>query len=285
MATNNSFAAALAVDTLAEESITTLGPVLSALDAFSLEIAVSPIAPGSRIQVEIVDGGSVAQTNPNSYIANAGGSKDATAVTVNQHSVSFKVTQAELNNGHRLRTLLRKNMQVIATACRDAVFAPITVANYGSAVLHSTALDFDASDLQTIWAACKDFPTRNLILDGAYFSKLLPTNADSFLPGATGAYGFDSLAMNNRFDGADAKVIGFCGSADALAIASGEPIMDDEIVDMLSLYEAVELPGGLTAYLSSFTDVTTRTRYMNISVMLGAAVGDATAGAIITDGS
>jgi hypothetical protein len=61
--------------------------------------------------------------------------------------------------------------------------------------------------------------------------------------------------------------------------------MDDEIQDLLSFYEPVEIPGGLTAYLSSWTDLTTRTRYMNISVMLGAAVGDATAGSLITDGS
>jgi hypothetical protein len=91
--------------------------------------------------------------------------------------------------------------------------------------------------------------------------------------------------MGNLWSGAESKVIGFVGSSDALAVASGEPIMDDEIADLLSLYEAVQLPGGLTAYLSSFTDLGTRTRYMNISVMLGAAVGDATAGAIITDGT
>ncbi len=281
----NSFASALAVDTLAEESITTLGPVLGLLDNFSLDVAVNPVAPGSRIQVEVVSGGATAQTNPSSYTSSSDSTKIARAVTVNQHSISFKVTQAELNNGHRLRSLLRKNLQVIGTACRDAVFAPITAANYGAAVLDSTAANFDSSDLQTVWGECKDFPTRHLILDGGYFSKLLPTNADSFLPGQSGAYGFDSIGMNNAWAGAEAKVIGFCGSADALAIASGEPIMDDEIQDLLSFYEAVELPGGLTAYLSSFTDLGTRTRYMNISVMLGAAVGDATAGAIITDGT
>jgi len=53
---------------------------------------------------------------------------------VDQHSVSFKVTQAELNSGHRLRSLLRKNLQVIGNACRDAIFAPITEAIYGETV-------------------------------------------------------------------------------------------------------------------------------------------------------
>ena len=281
----NSFAAALAVDTLAQESITTLGPVLSMVDNFALDVQLAPMAPGNTVQVEVVTAGATAQTNPSSYTTNSDSTKIARAVSVNQHSVSFKVTQAELNSGHRLRSLLRKNLQVIGNACRDAIFAPITEANYGAAVLDSTAANFDSADLKTIWAACKDYPTKNLILDGAYFAKLLPTNADSFLPGNSGAYGFDSIGMNNRWDGAEATTIGFCGARDALAIGSGEAIMDDEIQDLLSFYEPVEIPGGLTAYLSSWTDLTTRTRYMNISVMLGAAVGDATAGSLITDGS
>ena len=280
----NSFASALAVDTLAEESITTLGPVLGLIDNFSLDVALSPIAPGNNVVVEVVSQGATAQTNPSSYTSQSDSAKIARTVSVDQHSISFKVTQAELNSGHRLRALLRKNLQVIGTACRNAIFAPLTASNYGAAVLDSTAGNFDASDLQTIWGECKDFATRHLLLDGSYYSKLLPTNADSFSLGGS-AYGFDSISMGNLWSGAESKVIGFVGSSDALAVASGEPIMDDEIADLLSLYEAVQLPGGLTAYLSSFTDLGTRTRYMNISVMLGAAVGDATAGAIITDGT
>tara|TARA_R110002074_G_scaffold162852_2_gene321652 strand:- start:3680 stop:4528 length:849 start_codon:yes stop_codon:yes gene_type:complete len=280
----NSFAAALAVDTLAEESITTLGPVLGIIENFSLDVALAPMAPGNTVQVEVVSGGATAQTNPSSYTSNSDSTKIARAVAVDQHSISFKVTQAELNSGHRLRSLLRKNLQVIGTAARNAIFAPITAANYGAAVLDSTAANFDATDLQTIWGACKDFSQRHLLLDGSYYSKLLPTNADSFALGGS-AYGFDSLRMGNLWTGAETKVIGFCGSPDALAIASGEAIMDADIQDQLSFYEPVEIPGGLTAYLSSWTDLGTRTRYMNISVMLGAAVGDGTAGALITDGT
>jgi len=280
----NTFPAALTAEFVADEAITTLGPVLSAIDAFTYNAPVDQISPGSKVQVPVVTAGATAQTDPTNYESNADSTKVAREVTVSQHSVSFHVTQAELNNGHRLRSLIRKNLQVIGNACRDAVFAPITAANYGAAVLDSTAADFEAADLKTIWAEGKDFPTKNLIIDGAYFAKLLPTNAESFLPGSRGAYGFDSIAMNNRWDGADSDVIGYFGSSDSLAIASGEPVMDDEIQDLLSVYEAIELPGGLVAYASSWTSLSTRKRFMNISVMLGASVGDATAGKIITNG-
>lgn len=280
----NTFAAALAVDIAHEEGITTLGPVLGAVDNFAFDVAPSPMAPGNTVQVEVVTAGATAQTNPSSYTTNSDSTKIARAVTCDLHSISFKVTQSELNNGHRLRSLLRKNLQVIGSAARDAIFAPLTAANYGTAVLDSTAANFDAADLKTIWAACKDYPTKNLLIDGEYYAKLLPTSMDSFLPGSNGAYGFDSIGYNNRWDGAESGVIGFCGARDALAIGHGEPVMDDEIQDLLSMYEPVELPGGLTAYLSSWVDLTTRTRYMQIGLMLGAAVGDNTAGSVITNG-
>lgn len=281
----NTFASALAVDTLAEESITTLGPVLGMVDNFALDVSLSPVAPGNTVQVEVVTAGATAVTNPTDYTANSDSTKIARAVTCDLHSVTFKVTQGELNNGHRLRSLLRKNLQVIGNSCRDAIFAPITVANYGAAILDVAEGSFTAANLKTIWAACKDYPTKNLLIDGGYYAQLLPTNADSFIPNQSGAYGFDTIGYNNRWDGADTGVIGFCGARDALAIGSGEPIMDDEIQDLLSFYEAVEIPGGLTAHLASWADLTGRTRYMQIGLMLGAAVGDATAGALITDGS
>ncbi len=281
----NTFPAALTAEFVADEAITTLGPILSAIGAFTYNVGVDRISPGSTVQVPVVTAGATAGTNPSSYETNADSTKIAREVTVDQHSLSFHVTQAELNNGHRLRSLIGKNLQVIGNACRDAIFAPITAANYGAAILDSTAADFGASDLKTIWAAGKDFPTKNLIIDGAYFAKLLPTDANSLAPGAGGAYGFDSIAMNNRWTGAEAKTIGFFGAADSLAIASGEPVMDDEIQDLLSMYEAIELPGGLVAYVSSWTSLATRKRFMNISVMLGSAVGDATAGRIISDGT
>ena len=280
----NTFPAALTAEFVSDEAITTLGPVLAALDAFEHRVAVDRISPGSVVQVPVVTAGAVAQTNPTSFETNSDSTKIARSVTVDQHSVSFHVTQAELNNGHRLRSLIRKNLQVIGNAARDSVFAPITAANYGAAILDVTPANFTSANLATIWAEGKDFPTKNLLIDGAYFAKLLPTNADSFLPGSQGAYGFDSIAMNNRWDGAGTGVIGFYGSRDSLAIASGEPVMDDEIQDLLSVYEVATLPGGLSAYISSWTSLATRKRFMNISVMLGAQVGDATAGKIITDG-
>ena len=204
-------------------------------------------------------------------------------MVVDEHSKSFHVTQAQLNKGHSLKQLIRKNMQTVANAARDAVFEPLTIANYGAAALDVTAAAFVPGDLQSVWATCKDFPTKNLLIDGAYYSKLLPTNAESFLPGSTGAYGWDSIAMNNRWSGVD-DVIGFAGSTDSLVIASGEPVMDSGLENLLDDYMEVPLDGGLSVYVASWVSLATRTRWMSIGLMLGAAKGDVTAGKLITDG-
>lgn len=280
----NTFPTDLVHEIVSESSITTLGPVLGAVNSFSHEVMADPIAPASTVKVGVTTAGATAGTNPANY-ESGDSTKVTRSVTIDEHSVSFHVTQAQLNKGHTLAQLIRKNMQSIANAARDAVFAPLTVANYGAASLHSTAANFDADDLKTIWAAAKDFPTKHLLLDGAYYAKLLPTNAESFRPGQTGAYGYDSISVNNRWDGADSGVVGFVGTTDALVIASGEPVTDGGLVDLLDSYEAVPLDGGLTAYVASWVSLATRARWMSIGLMLGAAPGDTTAGKLITDGS
>lgn len=280
----NTFPAGLVAEFVAETGITSLGPVIGAVNAFSHGIGVDPVSPGSTINVGVTTAGSTTLTNPSNYEA-GDSTKVLRAVTVSEYAQPFHVSQAELNKGHRLRHLVGKNMQALANACRDVVFAPLTVANFGSAVLDSTAANFDADDLKTIWAGASDYPTKNLLLDGAYYAKLLPSNAESFRPGETGAYGFDSIGVNNRWDGADTGVIGFIGGPDALCIASGEPVMDSGLVNLLDDYQEVEIAGGLSVFAASWVSLATRNRWMSLGLMLGAAEGDTTAGELITNGS
>jgi hypothetical protein len=279
----NTFPATLVQELVHSEAITTLGPVLGAVSSFSHDVSVDPVAPGATVKVGVVTATSAATTNPTNY-ETGDTTKEQRDVVVDEHSKSFHVTQAQLNKGHALQQLIRKNMQTIANAARDAVFAPLTVANYGTAILDSTAAAFTAADLQTIWAECKDFPTKNLLIDGAYYAKLLPTNAESFLPGSRGAYGFDSIGMNNRWDGAGADVIGYAGSTDSLLIASGEPVMDSALEGLMDSYMEVPLEGGLSVFVASWASLSSRSRWMSLGLMLGAAEGDTTAGRLITDG-
>jgi hypothetical protein len=276
----NTIPSTLVPDIVEEAAITTLGPLLSVVNSFTHQIEVNPIAPGASVKVGVVTAGATASTNPSSY-ESGDSTKVQRSVTVDEHNVSFHATQAEMNNGHRVSHLVQKNMQVLGNAIRDALFAPITEANFGSAVVDKAAASFAPADTKTIWAACKDFPTKNLILDGGHYAQLLPTNAESFRPGQQGAYGFDSIHVNNRWDGAGTDIIGFCGTQDALVYASGEPQSDDGLIAALEDRIMVEIPGGLMVYMSSWVSLATRARWSSLGVMFGAAAGDTTAGKVI----
>jgi hypothetical protein len=278
----NTIPSTLVSEIVSEMALTTLGPVLGAVGAFSHTVAPDPVAPQTKIKVGISTATSAAVTNPTNY-ETGDTTQEQRDVTLNEVSKSFHVTQSELNKGHTLRSMIRKNMQTMANAARDIVFAPITEANYGAAVLDVTAANFVASDLQSLWAVCKDFPTKNLLIDGAYYAKLLPTNADSFRPGQSGAYGWDSIGYNNRWNGCQAGTIGFAGSMDALLIASGEPAMDSALLSQLDDYQEVPLDGGLTVFVAHWASTASRARWMSIGLMIGAAAGDKTSGRIIGD--
>lgn len=281
----NTFPSTLVSEIVHSTGLTSLGTVIGAVNSFAHDVAPDPVSPGSVIKVGITTGGSAAVENPTNY-ETGDSTKEQRNVTAIEINKSFHVSQAQLNKGHSLQSLIAKNMQIMANKCRDIVFAPITEANFGNAedTLDKTAAAFVPADLQTIWAAGKNFPERHLLLDGAYYAKLLPTDANSFRPGMPGAYGFDSIGMNNRWDGAQSGTIGFLGGRDALLIGSGEPVMDSALENALDSYEEVPLDGGLAIYVASWASLATRHRWMSLGLMLGADAGDTTAGKIIGDG-
>lgn len=280
----NTYDSGLVAEILHDTAITTLGDVCAAVDKFTLEVTADPMKPASTVNVPLVTAGASVLTNPASF--ESGDSTVGTvAVTAAHKSVPFHATSAEMNKGYRVKNLLQKNLQVLGNAVQDVIFAPITEANFGSAVFDNTAANFSSSDLPTIWAAGENFNQRHLFLDGAYYSKLLPTNAESFKPAETGAYGFDSINLNTRWDGAGTDIIGFLGDRSAVAVVASEPYMTDNVRADLSGLEQVTLPNGIVISLCSWVSRATRAEWCSVDLMIGAAAGDTDAGKVIEGGT
>jgi hypothetical protein len=280
----NTFSASLVQDTVSTAGMTSLGPVLDATGKFSFNVGVDPINKTGSVHVPITVSTSAALTNPTNYAA-GDTTVESREVTVNEYAKSFHITQAQANEGKGLAQLIGKNMQTIANQAQDIIYAPLTVSNFGAASLDVTAAAFDpATDLKTVWKAGKDFPTKNLVLEGDWYGELVPTSNDNFRLGSQGAYGFDSIALNNRWDGAGANVIGFLGAADSLAIASGEPAIDSTVQDGMEQYFEVPLANGISVYFAMWVDINSRTRWASLGLMLGSGPGDTTAGTLITAG-
>lgn len=280
----NTYDSGLVQEILHDTAITTLGTVCSLIDKFTLDVSIDPLKPRSTVNVPIVTAGAAVQTNSDSF-ESGNSTVGNVPVTMAQKTVAFHATAQEMNKGYRVKNLLQKNLQVLGNAIQDIVLAPVTEANYGAAVLDVALASFTSANLPTAWAAAKNFNMRHLFLDGSFYAKLLPTDTQSFKPGETGAYGFDSININNRFDGAGTDIVGFVADRSAIAVASGEPYMSPNVLADMAGMEQVTLPNGLVVSLFTWVSRATRAEWCSLDIMIGASAGDTTALKIIEGGT
>jgi ATP-dependent protease ClpP protease subunit len=276
----NTFASGLVVDYLADAVITVAATRLALVSAFSRNVGLDNLRPRASVQVKKYTTGTAAQTNPTSWETNNDSTLAATAVTVNQISKNFTVTQQELNQGFMLSDLAAGSADLFAYGISDVLTALMTVANYGTAVTIGTAANFDTSDLPAILAAAKNYRSKNLILDGGHIARLQFSAATSTFPDsrldmlANGRFGFDVIAENNRWTSAEANTAGFVCGPDAIAIASGLPV--GMIAGEFLEQRAVTTANGLSCLLSVWYSRATRSHMASYDIMFGAAAADTT---------
>ena len=280
----NSFSAALVTDVVEDTSITVLQNKLASLKAFSSDFSADEIKPKATIQVPLITSGATAQTNPTNYESGDTAIGNV-PVTPNEIAVTFGITNAQLQQGFRLKKILNIQLVVLANAIMDAAMTPITVANYGAAVVAGvSAANFGPDDLAVLFGAAKNFNSKNLVLDGSYLAQFIPTDKLKFKLGEDGAFGFDLIAENNRFTAADAKVQGFVADPQALAIGSGLPILEDAVAKNMLINEVITLDalGGLAVRFNVWGSMSTRNVWGSYTLMFGAAKGDPSALKLIT---
>lgn len=275
----NTYSATLVTDRLADGLITTIGTKLAGLRAFSREFGTDVLKPKATVQVRKVTATSAVQTNPTNF-ESGDSTTTPSSVAVDQISKSFHVTNDELNKGHQVMQVAEKNAQTFANAISDIWTAIVTTANFSTALQIGAAATFDASDLAPIYAAAKNYGSKNLILDGGHLAYLLPTDKFKFRLGEEGAYNFDLIAEQNRWTGATTNTVGFVCDPNAIAVASGLPasLPASEFIEL----GTVELPNlGLTIQVCHWFSRGGRVHWMSYDVMFGAIAGDTTAGEVL----
>jgi hypothetical protein len=277
----NTFDSALVTDVLRDTAITVLQSRLAPLNAFSQDFSADSIAPRRTVQVPIATAGGTTQTNASNF-ESGDSTLDNVAVTVNQYTNSFALTNTEINQGFRIENIAKINLHQLANKIIDIAFAPITTTNYGAAVVDvNTAADFGVAQLRSLWGALKDGDVRNVILDGDIYAQFLPSNLEAFQVASggknVGMYGFDLFTFNNRWSGAGATIKGFACSPQAIAVASGLPVSSPVDSSMISQENIVIPDLGLTVQMNMWTSPSTRALWASYDVMFGAAKGDGSA--------
>ena len=282
----NTFASTLVVDYLADAIITVATAKLALVSAFSRNVGLDNLRPRASVRVKRFTTGTAAQTNPTNWETNNDSTLAATTVAVDQISKNFTVTQDELNKGFALADLAQGSADIFANGISDKLTAVMTAANFGTAVTIGTAANFDTSDIPAILAVAKNYRSKNLILDGGHLARLMfsgtltaaagtvPMPDARYGPLNNGRFGFDIIAEQNRWTGAETNAAGFVCGPDAIAIASGLPVgmIAGEFIEQ----RVVQTSNGLSCLLSVWYSRATRSHMASYDIMFGAAVGDDT---------
>jgi ATP-dependent Clp protease protease subunit len=278
----NTFAAGLVVDYLADAVITEMATKLAMVGNFTRNVGLDNLRPRATVQVKkfVQAGASATVDNATNFETSNDSELAATAVTVNQISKLFTVTQQELNQGFALADLAAGSADVFALGISKKITAVMTSANYGAGTTIGTAANFDTSDLPAILALAKNYRQKLLLLDGGHLARLQFSAAANTFPDArygplnNGLFGFEAILEQNDWTGAIANTAGFVCGRDAIAIASGLPVgmIAGEFVEQ----RTVESTNGLSVLLSVWYSRATRAHMASYDIMFGVAAGDKT---------
>lgn len=277
---SNTIDSALLTDMLVDRTVTTLQNRLAMFSAFSTDFGTDRMKPLAEIQVPYATAVSAVQTDPTNF-ETGDTTLDNIAITINQYSKSFHITNAELNSGRRLENLIDINLGAFADKLIDVALAPVTVANFGAASVTGAAATFDLDDIRTLYGDLKKSPIKNAILDSPYYAQFAVQN-DTQNRGVS-VTGLNGMFENSRWTGAGTNVVGFFCNPQAIGIGAGLPLSGPAASsgEFIAL-DSVAVPGiGLSVQYAVWFSRASRTHWASFDVMLGAAAGDTAAGKIV----
>jgi hypothetical protein len=276
---------ALISSTISEQAQTVLANRLAALNLFSTDFSSEVKKPKDTVQVPVATATASTQTNPTSFNSTGGTTLDKATVALDHIYQPFGLDYVDIQNAIKLEKLVKINLNALADKIWSIVTTPITVANYGAAVVApaTATANFAAGDLAKLWASVSKSNSKGLVLSPTLYSGIIPT-ATTSITLDKGAYGFDNgVFYANQFSG-QTRLAGFACSPEALAIASAAPALD-HVRDEYLISDVVVLEQlGLSIYYNVMADRSSRALVASAEVMFGAAkaVTSGTMGLIVT---
>jgi len=137
-----------------------MGTKLAMVGNFTRNVGLANLRPRATVQVKkfVQAGSSATVDNATNFETSNDSELAATAVTVNQISKLFTVTQQELNQGFALADLAAGSADVFALGISKKITAVMTSANYGAGTTIGTAANFDTSDLPADLGSRQELP-------------------------------------------------------------------------------------------------------------------------------
>lgn len=272
---DNTISATLTTALLSTTSYTVLQNKLAALQALFLQVEADRQKPLAKVEVPKTTAGATAQTDPTDW-ESGNSTVTNTEITLHEYSVSFSLSNAQLQNGTQMGWYTYINAVQFANKIIDVLLTPVTVANYGAASLTSAAATFGPADLATVLADAKNFNQKNLVLDGAYTARLTANSSLGLGWNNNGAgYGFDKIVESNRWSAAGANVVGFVADPLSLVAAAALPIDPPGGNAAFNSLETTTIPMiNFPVQVASWIKPGTRVLWMAYDALFGVQTGD-----------
>lgn len=279
----NTTDAALVTDMLLDGATTILQNRLAPLRAFSKEVATDRVKPKAILQHRKITAGGTAQVNATSFedTTNFVGTEENVAITINQITSGGHVTNAERQSGVKMSQWVDIKVAEFSDKIMAAVAAVILEGTYTATPLVSAAAAFGSEEMKTLWGQLKKSPIKNIILDGEYFARFIPSTLEQFNIFTVGIPGWDTVALNTNWTGATANTVGFACNPQAMVCGIGLPLRSER-ANLVSSESVLNLPDlGLSVAVYNWYSNITRNEWMTMDIMFGAAANDTTAGVLI----
>jgi len=292
----NTYSSTLVTNFLMDGAITDLVNVWAMLNAFTLVKDVDPYKPLATGQLKHLISGEATQvgtTAPASFEPATGSNVGAITVSMNWFNQPMRVGPTDLNSGLRMADLQTKAIATFADSVVQYATAPITAANFTATPLIRAASAFNFSDLATLQGQLQKSPTKNLILDGNYLSRILnqpgfyqKTGEDLEAEAGYKAFGWEGIYLASNWTGAGNNIKGFACNPQALVRATGLPINPPNIPGGSFTTTTFEIPEvDVACAMSMWFSLATRTMFVSFDVIAGFAAADLTSGVVVASGT
>lgn len=273
----NTFDSALVADSIAQQTKTVLSKRLSALNLFASDFSSDVKKPKDTVHVPIASATASTAVNPTTFNSIGGTTLGKATVSLDHIYQPFGLSYSDLQSAHRLERLIQINLDAIADKIWTLATTPVTVANFGAAVVTAAPSSVNAAsgDLAKLWAGVHKSARKGLVVSPVVYSQLIPTSTTALNLG-DGAYGFENGVHYATSFGGEAGLYGFACSPEALVMAAAVPALADNdylVSDSVTLDQI-----GLSIAYNVYSDKSTRSLIASLEVMFGASAG-------LTDGT
>lgn len=286
---------ALVREVVSNAALSSFADYLTPMSSFAIDFGGEIGQKGQVVNIPVYNSYSAGDF-AGDYTTNASNDVGAVTVTVNKHKYkTISLTDLEnANNGDgstRWEAFGRKLGEALAVGVFQDVLSLVTVANFGTAAITSSAANFDTDDvidLKTLCDADKmPMSGRGLILADAHFNALLKDagvkNAANYgstdgiqqgmIPNLAGFRTFQSGAIPANSE----NLVGFGCTESAIAIAMRYLVPQRDGAGYDATAQLQDPVTGAVLGMREWVDPDTGTAYMTLEANYGYSVGQADA--------